>query len=238
MERNITFYRIILYVDDGTNVDYIKPQDLNDTDVFSNSDSAWEWCQGKGYEDNCVIKDENDDILNIGDYHFIDFPDDFSETIYKLQTIGQILCNIDFCIVENKRKYGLIDKHGFLFDGKYYAWKTIQASDMPLMEKILDFAEFDIKPSNSYNLTSNQKSIVDEIFRLVEQATKMDIGFYFDTSNDKMFAFNAENIILVNPTIKKSNAKLTNDIAEGCEITFHGHYNSKKQSLDIVNKSH
>ena len=113
MERNITFYRIILYVDDGTNVDYIKPQDLNDTDVFSNSDSAWEWCQGKGYEDNCVIKDENDDILNIGDYHFIDFPDDFSETIYKLQTIGQILCNIDFCIVENKRKYGLIDKHGY-----------------------------------------------------------------------------------------------------------------------------
>lgn len=238
MERKITFYRIVLYVDDGTNVDYIKPKGLSDTDVFINYDNAWEWCQDKDCEEDAIIKEETDDILNIGEYHFVDIQGEFNEALYKLKTIGSILKDIEFCIVESRTKMGTMTRNGFFYDSRFYGWKTLTEKDKPLMEKILDYGQFDIKPLNSYSLNMEQKSIVDEIFRLVEQASSMDIGFYYDLSENKMFAFNADNVVLINPTIKKSNARLTNDVAEGCEISFHGHYDSSKQSIEVVNKSH
>lgn len=233
MERNIIFYRVFLYIDDGTNIDYVKPRGLSDTDVFSDYEEAWSWCQDKEFADNAVIQEETDDILNINEYRFVDMADEPSEMLYKLKTIGTILHDIEFRIVDKKERFGTMTKNGFFFNDRFYSWKNLQ-TDKKLMEKILDGAEYDIRPKSSYSLNREQKNIVDEIYSLVEQASSMDIGFYYDIAENKMFAFNAENVALVQPTIKKCNARLTNDVAEGCETTFHGHYDSKKQSLGIV----
>ena len=237
MNRDITFYKVILYVDDGTNIDYCSPSELNESDVFDDGDLALEWAEEHGYEDT-LIEEKTDDILNIGGYHFMDCDDDFSELRFKLEIIGSVLSDIDFCVDNGKRIYGTMNSKGFFYDSKFYAFKSLTQNDIKLMESILDYAQFDIKPKNDYSLKIEQKSIVSEIYRLVEQASQMDVGFYFDVSKEKVFAFNAQNVLIVDATVQNSMARLTNEIAEECDTAFHGHYDSSKQSLKIVNKCH
>lgn len=238
MNRDMTFYKVILYVDDGTNIDYSRPSELNESDVFNDADLALEWTKEHGYDEDAVIEENTDDILNIGEYHFMDCDDDFSELRFKLEIVGSVLSGIDFCVNNGKRIYGTMNSRGFFYDSKFYTFKSLTQNDIKLMESILDYAQFDIKPKNDYSLKLEQKSIVSEIYRLVEQASQMDVGFYFDVSKEKVFAFNAQNVLIVDSTVQNSMAKLTNEIAEECDTTFHGHYDSSKQSLKIVNKSH
>jgi len=233
-----TFYKVLLYVDDGTNIDYSRPSELNESDVFNDADLALEWAKEHGYDEDAVIEENTDDILNIGEYHFMDCDDDFSELRFKLEIVGSVLSGIDFCVNNGKRIYGTMNSRGFFYDSKFYNFKSLTQNDIKLMESILDYAQFDIKPKNDYSLKPEQKSIVSEIYRLVDQASQMDVGFYFDDSKEKVFAFNAQNVLIIEPTAKNSMAKLTNEISEECDTTFHGHYDSSKQSIKIVNKSH
>ena len=40
-----TFYKVLLYVDDGINLDYKTPHELHENDVFISKQEAWDWAQ-------------------------------------------------------------------------------------------------------------------------------------------------------------------------------------------------
>lgn len=66
-----TYYQPLIYTDDGTNISWDLPSELNSFEVFHTNEACEEWLKENGYDlGDCVIQEYEDD--DIEDITFLD----------------------------------------------------------------------------------------------------------------------------------------------------------------------
>ena len=157
-----TFYKVLLYVDDGINLDYKTPHELHENDVFISKQEAWDWAQEHNYDDCAVIMDYVEPVTTIGDYHFMDVDcDPLKQAVFKLKTIGQVLGSTKFSVDGH---IGFIERNGLFFKSDFWKWDKLHKIHLHIMEDVLENGVFETDAANKYSLTKDQKQIVDEAF--------------------------------------------------------------------------
>ena len=231
-----TFYKVLLYVDDGINLDYKTPHELHENDVFISKQEAWDWAQEHNYDDCVVIMDYVEPVITIGDYNFKDVDcDPLKQAVFKLKTIGQVLGSTKFSVDGN---IGFVERNGLFFKSEFWTWNELRKVHLHIMEDVLGNGVFETNAANKYSLTKDQKQIVDEAFRLLEEADKQDVGFYYDMSSHQIHAFNAENVMFMKAVPGKSQGEISNQTSTPCTTTCYAHMDSNKEHFTIVNKTH
>lgn len=67
----MAYYQPLLYTDDGTNISWDLPSELNSFEVFHTKEACEEWLEENGYDlEDCSIQEYEDD--DIEDVTFLD----------------------------------------------------------------------------------------------------------------------------------------------------------------------
>lgn len=237
--EKIVYYEVSIYSDDGTNIGWNKPTELDEGDVFGAREEAEEWLESYGYDvDDANIEECEGGFEELPDLTFVDIGyDKYGQVKFKLQIIGRAMDSVS-------KKVGevmvTLFHNGIQIDNVcFHSWLEVKEDfyRLDFLQEVLEtFCQNESE--HLYKLTPLQDGVVDELFKKMAEAEQMGIGFVYSNEPNKLLAFNARKIdyLMVRQTVGKEDKVLNVGGLHKCDIPLFADFCESQDHLVIKEK--
>lgn len=237
--EKIVYYEVSIYTDDGTNIGWFKPTELDEGDVFSTREEAEEWLESYGYNvDDANIEECEGGFEELPDLTFVDVGyDEYGQVKFKLQIIGRAMDSVSKNVGD---VVVTLFHNGIQVDNVcFHSWLEVKEDfyRLDFLQKALETFCHD-EGEHLYKLTPLQDGVVDDLFKKLAEAEQMGIGFAYSKESKKLLAFNARKIdyLMVRPKVGEEDEVLNVGGLRKCDIPVFADFRESQDRLVIKGK--
>lgn len=234
--EKIVYYEVSIYSDDGTNIGWYKPTELEESDVFSTREEAEEWLESYDYNvDDANIEECEGGFEELPDLTFVDVDHSkYGQVKFKLQIIGRAMDSVSKNVGE---VMVTLFHNGIQVNNVcFHSWLEVKEDfyRLDFLQEVLEtFCQNE--GEHLYKLTPLQDGVVDELFKKMAEAEQMGIGFAYSKESNKLLAFNARKIdyLMVRQTVGKEDKVLNVGGLRKCGIPVFADFYETQDHLVI-----